>query len=262
MEHISPQREKELQEIEKKLGAAFLNRTLLNQSLTHSSFGHERKVPDNERLEFLGDAVLKLVISEYLYHKFPEKAEGDLTKIRASVISDDTLALVGRKFNLGSYLHMSANERRTGGEKRKSNIANAFEALIGAVFIDAGIGKSRELILRGLESEIEKNSRAGYISDYKSTLQEYTQKRKWELPRYKVVKETGPKHRRVFWMEVKIKGKRFGVGKGGNKKESEQRAAMQALRKLKNEEKNKKKDRKEDRLLGGIISQVRKRIKM
>ena len=226
MKQISPQREKELQEIEKKLKTSFLNKALLNQSLTHSSYAHETKVPDNERLEFLGDAILKLVVSEYVYHKFPERAEGDLTKIRAAVISDDTLAGVGRRLYLGHYLLLSANEKRTGGARRKSNQANAFEAVIGAVFLDAGIGKSRELILGLLEGEIEKVSREGYIRDYKSALQEFTQKQKWELPRYRVIKETGPKHRKVFWMEVKIKGRRCGVGRGRNKKEAEQRAAM------------------------------------
>lgn len=259
MEQIAPQREKELNEIEKILGTSFLNKVLLNQSLTHSSFGHEKKIPDNERMEFLGDAILKLVVSEYLYHKFPERAEGDLTKIRASVISDETLALVGRKLDLGNFLLLSANERRTGGVRRKSNLANAFEAIIGAVFLDAGIGKSRELILGLLDKEIEKTSRAGYISDYKSALQEFAQKRKWELPRYRVIKETGPKHRRVFWIEVKIKGRHYGVGRGRNKKESEQRAAMQALRRLRTEKKEKGREGKGFR---GIISQVRKRIKI
>lgn len=258
MEQFDPQREKELQEIEKKLGTSFLNKTLLNQSLTHSSYGHEKKIPDNERLEFLGDAILKLVISEYLYHKFPERAEGDLTKIRASVISDDTLSYVGRKLNIGEYLLLSANEKRTGGTRRKSNLANAFEAVIGAVFLDAGIGKSRELILGLLEKEIEKVSRSGYIRDYKSALQEFTQKRKWDLPRYKVIKETGPRHRRVFWIEVKIKGRSYGVGRGRNKKEAEQRAAMQALQGLKSPARGK---RAEGRGFRGFISQVRRRIK-
>ncbi|OGB87723.1 ribonuclease III [Candidatus Falkowbacteria bacterium RIFCSPLOWO2_12_FULL_45_13] len=260
MEHLSPQREKKLLEVEKKLGTSFHNTSLLNQSLTHSSYGHENKIPDNERMEFLGDAVLKLVVSEFLFHKFPERAEGDLTKIRAAVISDETLATVGRKLYLGDYLLLSANEQGTGGTRRKSNLANTFEAVLGAVFIDAGIGKSRELVLNVLTEEIDKVSKEGYIRDYKSALQEYTQKQKWELPRYKVVKEAGPKHRKVFWMEVKIRGRRYGLGRGGNKKESEQRAAMQALKALKAEQKNG--GRVERRGLKGIISQVRKKIKI
>ena len=150
MDQISPEREKELHEIEKKLGTSFLNKGILNQALTHSSYGHEAKIPDNERLEFLGDAILKLVVSEYLYHKFPERAEGDLTKIRAAVISDDTLAAVGRRLFLGDYLLLSANEKRTGGARRKSNQANAFEAVIGAVYLDAGIGKVADYLRQRL----------------------------------------------------------------------------------------------------------------
>jgi ribonuclease-3 len=262
MEQISPERQKELHEIEKKLGTTFLNTRLLNQSLTHSSYGHEHKINDNERMEFLGDAVLKLVISEYLFNKFPEKAEGDLTKIRAAVISDETLAEVGRKLAIGEYLLMSENEKRTGGVKRKSNLANTFEAVLGAVYLDSGLGKSRDLIIEFLRDECEKISRSGYISDYKSALQEYAQKHRWELPRYNIIRESGPKHRRVFWMEVKVRGKRVGLGRGGNKKESEQRAAMQALRRLKLEEKEDKDTKKKDQGLRGIISQVRKRIRI
>jgi ribonuclease-3 len=261
MEQLAPEREELLREFEKTLGTSFLHRLLLNQALTHSSYGHEHKIPDNERLEFLGDAVLKLVISEHLYHKFPEKAEGDLTKIRAAVISDETLANVGRKINLGEYLLLSSNEKETGGTKRKSNIANALEAVIGAVYLDSGLGKSRELIIGFLNEEIEKVSQAGYIRDYKSALQEMTQKQKWDLPHYKVIKETGPKHRRVFWMEVKINGKRYGLGRGRNKKEAEQRAAMQALSRVKGNDKPKPK-KKDEKMIQNFITQVRKRIKM
>ncbi|MEA3493596.1 MAG: ribonuclease III [Candidatus Margulisiibacteriota bacterium] len=260
MIQISPQREKELNEIEKKIGTSFLNKALLNQAFVHSSYGHEKSTPDNERLEFLGDAVLKLVISEYIYHKFPDRAEGDLTKIRAAVISDETLSRIGKALSLGNYLLLSPNERRTGGTRKKSNMANTFEALIGAVFLDSGIGKSRDLIIESLRAEIEKTSRKGYIVDFKSALQEYAQKRRWQLPYYRVIKESGPKHRRVFWMEVKIKGKQYGVGRGRSKKESEQRAATQALRKLKLEEKQGEK--KVNKGIRNLITTVRKRMKM
>lgn len=257
MEQMPPEREDKLRELEKKIETSFINKALLDHALTHSSYGHEKNIPDNERLEFLGDAVLKLVISEYLFHKFPERAEGDLTKIRASVISDETLAVVGRQLLIGDYLLLSANEKRTGGPRRKSNLANAFEAVIGAIFLDSGIGTSREVILAFLAGEVEKVSRAGYIRDYKSAIQEITQKKKWELPHYRVVKEAGLKHRRVFWIEVKINGKRYGLGRGRNKKEAEQRAAMHALRRFKLEGKEQKEEEKGFR---NIIHQVRKRI--
>jgi ribonuclease-3 len=241
--------------------------------MTHSSYGHEKSVPDNERLEFLGDAVLKLVITEYIYNKFPERAEGDLTKIRATVISDETLGTIGRKLNLGDYLLLSENEKKSGGQRRKSNLANAYEALVGAVYMDAGLGKVRDLIIDNLRDEVEKVSRAGYIRDYKSALQEYAQKHKRELPHYRVIKEAGPRHRRVFWMEVKIKGRRYGVGRGANKKEAEQRAAAMALRRIKMQEKGpppgppagragKPVEKKERTGLRQLISRVRKKMRL
>ena len=232
---LSPHRQKQLRDVERKLGISFVNKSLLNQALTHSSYAHEmrkRGIQDNERLEFLGDAVLKLVASEYLFNKYPEKSEGDLTKIRAVVVSDDTLAEVARKFKLGNYLSLGANERRSGGRVRKSNLANTFEALVGAVYLDAGIGKSRQIILDQLGGEVEKVSKVGYIGDYKSALQEFVQKKGWGLPQYRVVKEVGPKHKRIFYIEVAIRGKSYGYGKGANKKEAEQKAAEEAYGKL------------------------------
>lgn len=229
---ISEERKETLAEIEKKFGVSFLNKSLLNQALTHSSYAHAFGEADNERLEFLGDAVLKLVITEHLYHKFPNYSEGDLTKIRATVISDATLAQISRKIGLGQYLRLSPNELRSGGQRKKSNIANAFEALIGAIYLDAGLGKAREVIQQFLGEEISKTSKKGFIRDYKSALQELAQKEKMTLPHYRVVKETGPKHKRVFWMEVKVKGRKFGPAFGRNKKEAEQRAAALAFRAL------------------------------
>jgi len=231
---LTQRREKQLLELESMLGLSFLNKALLNQSLTHSSFAHEShdKVPDNERLEFLGDAVIKLVISEYLYNKFPARAEGELTKIRAVAISDDILASVSKRFKLGQYMQLGLNERRTGGFDRKSNLANIFEALVGAIYLDAGLGKIRDVLIEFLEPEIDKISKEGYMSDFKSALQEFVQKKKWGLPIYEVIKETGLKHKKLFVMEVKIRGQHYGVGNGANKKEAEQAAAKMALHRL------------------------------
>ncbi len=232
---ISKEREKELRELERKLGITFLNKALLNQALTHSSYAHEVKqkgVFDNERLEFLGDAVLKIVVSEYIFNKFPGRSEGDLTKIRAVVISDETLAIVSRRLKIGSYLLLGANERRSGGRERRSNLANAFEAIIGAIYLDGGIGKARDLILDFLRGETEKISRVGYIGDFKSALQELVQKKGWGLPNYRVIKETGPKHKKVFYIQARIKGKAFGEGRGFSKKEAEQEAAKRAYQRL------------------------------
>ena len=259
---MSMQREKELAELEKKLKVTFLNKQLLNQSLTHSSFAHEKGIPDNERLEFLGDAVIKLVISEYIYHKFPTKPEGDLTKIRATVISDDTLANVANKVKLGANLLLSENEKRTGGHERKSNVANAFESIIGAIYIDAGLGKVRDFLVEHLRDEIEKVSKEGYIQDYKSALQEYVQKKKWALPHYKVFKEIGPKHQKIFIIGVKIKGRTMGEGKGANKKEAEQKAAEEALKRLQAEEKKPAPPAGKHGPIKGILQKVKKSIWM
>ncbi|MFC1496074.1 ribonuclease III [Candidatus Margulisiibacteriota bacterium] len=229
-------RDKNLAGLEQKLGISFFNKTLLNQSLTHSSYANENSVPDNERLEFLGDAVIKIAISEYLYNKFPTRPEGDLTKIRASVISDGTLAIIANKIRLGNYVLFGKNEQVSGGSKRKSNIANAFEALVGAIYLDAGIGKARDFLIDHLRNEIDKVSQAGYITDFKSALQEYAQKRKWELPSYRILSEKGPKHKKIFQIGVKLKGRFCGKGYGPNKKEAEQKAAKQALNFLKRKE--------------------------
>lgn len=251
------QRDNELLELERKLRTIFLNKQLLNQSLTHSSFANEADIPDNERLEFLGDAVIKLVISEYIYNKFPTRPEGDLTKIRATVISDDTLGKIGSEVNLGEYLLLSENEKRTGGSKRKSNVANAFEAIVGAIYLDAGLGKARDFLIEHLRGEIEKVSKEGYIIDYKSATQEYVQKKKWMLPQYKVIKELGPKHKKVFVVAVRIKGRIMGEGTGLNKKEAEQKAAQEALKRLKREEKP-----QQQMSLKGVIQKVKKSIWM
>ena len=249
---MSMDREKELAELERKVRISFLNKALLNQALTHSSYAHELGIPDNERLEFLGDAVIKLAVTEYIYNKFPDRAEGDLTKIRASAISDETFAKVASHVRLGNYLLLSSNERHTGGARRKSNVANAFEALIGAIYLDAGIGKARDFILDFLREEISKISRVGYILDYKSSLQEYIQKKKWGMPHYRILKESGPRHKKVFLVAVKVKNKVYGKGQGLNKKEAEQAAATQALKRLKREEK--------PRRFQSIVSKVKKKI--
>jgi ribonuclease-3 len=231
---LTPKREKQLQELESKISVTFLNKSLLNQCLTHSSYAYEskEKIYDNERLEFLGDAVIKLVISEYLYNKYPTHNEGDLTKVRAVAISDDVLSGVSKKLKLGEYMLLGTNERRTGGVDRKSNLANAFEALTGGIYLDAGLGKARDTLLNALIPEIEKISNTDYMKDYKSALQEYVQKKKWGLPLYNVVKEVGPRHRKIFHIEVIIGGEKYGMGRGANKKEAEQSAAKVALNRL------------------------------
>lgn len=233
---LTSQRIAHLREIEEKLNVVFENKKLLNQALTHSSYVNESKMTDiydNERLEFLGDAVLKLVVSDHIFTKYPDCAEGALTKMRAAVVSDLSLSETAKVLELGKYILFGKNEKASGGDKKKSNIANALEAIIAAIYMEHGITKAQQVVIDLLEDSITRASSQDFIIDYKSALQELSQKNKWGLPFYKVVKELGPKHKRVFWIEVKVLGSKQGLGKGLSKKEAEQKAAMEALLALK-----------------------------
>lgn len=240
-QQLIQQHQLKLVELQKLLGIQFKDQALLTQALTHKSFANENrqfKLQDNERLEFFGDAVLKLVVSELIMKKYPQHKEGELTKIRAAVVSDAYLAQVSAKINLGSFLLLSPNESKTGGAKRKSNLANAFEALLGAIYLDQGIVQAGNFV-EGLFSEAVDHTRAknGY-RDCKSELQEWVQQEGLNLPEYKVLKEEGPDHQKVFVVQVKIgRGllKQKGEGKGSTKKEAEQLAASHLLAKLKKE---------------------------
>ncbi len=230
-----PARKQALDELQEKLGASFLDTGILDQALTHSSFGNEllrQDIKNNERLEFLGDAVLKLVISDHLFRNFPDLAEGDLTKIRAAVVSDLALSEISKKLGIGKYLLLGKNERASGGELKKSNLANALESSIAALYLDRGLESAAEVVIRLLKEQITKASAKDFIIDYKSALQELCQKNKWGLPFYQVTKELGPKHKKIFWIAVKIKGKKCGSGRGRTKKEAEQHAAKEALQKF------------------------------
>jgi ribonuclease-3 len=224
-----------LMELQTLIGYQFKDLALLERAMTHKSYVHEsghRHLKHNERLEFFGDAVLKLVVSEYIMKKFPEQDEGELTKLRARAVSDNHLYKIGRDLGLGQYLTMSENERRTGGEKRKSNLANTVEALYGATYLDGGIEPASALILNLMKKSIDQIIIADEDKDYKSALQEWVQRQGQNLPEYKVLKETGPDHQKVFLVQVKVgKGLRRpkADGEGRTKKEAEQSAAKNLL---------------------------------
>ena len=257
---LSPTRREQLLELQEKLCTIFSNEDLIDQALTHSSYVNEAKGDggkDNERLEFLGDAVLKLVVSSYLFESFSDLSEGDLTKIRAAVVSDLSLSEISRHLGLGNYLLLGKNELLSGGDKKKSNLANALEAMIAAIFIDGGLEKAKEIVIGLLKEKIENASKEGFIIDYKSAIQELSQKNKWGLPFYAVIKELGPKHKRIFWIDVKIKGKKLGSGRGYSKKEAEQDAAKSALLKLE-EQKNTLSDNSIGDVISGILNRKKK----
>lgn len=224
-----------LKEIEENLGVCFNNPTLLKTALTHSSFANQFKDAEyNERLEFLGDAVLQLCITEYLFNNFKSKSEGELTKTRSLIVCENSLYEIARKLHLGEYIRMSKGEELTGGRERISIQADAVEAVIAAVYLDKGIGFVRDFILLHFEEIINKAINNEIILDFKTKLQEFLQKDGEVSIHYELIKHEGPPHRRKFFTNVVIENNIMGEGCGYSKKEAEQNAAKQALMKLDN----------------------------
>ena len=222
-----------LKEIEEHLGVYFNNPTLLKTALTHSSFANQFKDAEyNERLEFLGDAVLQLCITEYLFNNYKNKSEGELTKIRSLIVCENSLFEIAKKLRLGEYIRMSKGEELTGGRERTSIQADAVEAIIAAVYLDKGIGFVRDFILLHFEDVIKKAINNEIVLDFKTKLQEFLQKDGEVLIHYELIKHEGPPHRRKFFTNVVIDGKVMGEGSGYSKKEAEQNAAKEALTKL------------------------------
>lgn len=221
-------RQEKIIEFEKKIGYMFENPYLLVTALTHSSYSNEKRLKKykcNERLEFLGDAVLELISSEYIFKENPQKPEGDLTRIRASYVCEPTLAACAREISLGDYLLLGKGEDRTGGRERDSILSDAMEATIGAVYLDGGFARAKEYVEAFVLRDIE-NKKLFY--DSKTILQEIVQGRHLALA-YQLVKETGPDHCKSFEVAVMINGKKIAVGTGRTKKKAEQSAAYEAI---------------------------------
>lgn len=218
-------------DLQNKIGYQFKNPALLNEALTHSSYANEHKtqhIKYNERLEFLGDSVLSVVVSDYIYNNCPELPEGELTKLRASLVCEKSLYEFAKKIDLGKYLILSKGERNNGGADRPSILSDAFEALIAAIYIDGGLAPASKHILNFVIPAI-KNSKKKKINDYKTTLQEIIQKNPGEKLEYVLVKESGPDHNKHFVVEVHLNSNVIGKGGGRSKKEAEQQAAREAL---------------------------------
>lgn len=201
---------------------------LLATALTHKSFANEMGLASNERLEFLGDAVLGLVVGDHLFHRYPQANEGKLAKIRAQVVSAPVLAHRGGELGLGDFLRLGRGEAFTGGRARESSLADAFEAVVGAFYTYGGLAPAQAFILVQLESEIEEAAGGRSFSDFKTRLQEELQGR-GEKPRYEVTREEGPDHGKEFTVAVYADGRLMGQGRGRSKKEAEQLAAREAL---------------------------------
>jgi ribonuclease-3 len=224
-------------DIQERIAHRFTNPELLELALTHKSYANENRVPaHNERLEFLGDAVLGFVISEHLMNTCPESTEGDLSRLRASIVSEPALAAIARQIGLGSFLFLGRGEDQTGGRDKDSLLANCLEALIAAIYLDAGFDAVEAFVLRFFGEIIRRSCAARGTQDYKTELQELCQERIKQLPEYRVVSETGPDHQKQFEVELSLKGEVYGRGIGKSKKEAEQKAAKEALERFSNKE--------------------------
>lgn len=229
------ERRRKLKELSRQIRYRFKDLSLLNQALTHKSYAHEHPqeiFQHNERLEFLGDAVLGIVISAYLYKKFPNYNEGDLTKLRAQLVCASILHERARLIKLGRFLLLGRGEILTGGREHPSNLTRAMESLIGAMYLDGGIKAVQKFIHSQIEEEILDIWKGKGKMDYKSILQEYCLRRFGQIPVYELRSQEGPDHKKVFTMAVKVLGKYWGQAKGLSKKSAEQSCAMEALQKL------------------------------
>ncbi len=220
-----------IKELEKIIGTKFRNPKFLTEALTHKSYAAETvsSISDNERLEFLGDSLLSAVVVSYLYETYPKEHEGSLSQRKAQIVSRKTLYIWAKEINLGKYIYLSYGEEATGGRERESILANAFEAVVGAIYLDRGYKSVEKFVLERL-----KGRRIIRKTDYKSEVQEIIQGKYKLLPEYRVTKETGPDHNKTFEIGVYFKKKLLGRGNGKSKKEAEQEAAKNAYKKIKN----------------------------
>ena len=223
----------------KNIGYKFKNPELLNSALTHRSFAHEHPgEKDNERMEFLGDSVINLIIGNLLMEMFPEASEGQLTRMRASLVSEAPLAKIARSIGLGEVLRLGHGEELSGGKNKNSILADGYEALIGAIFIDGGFKKTKKVVSKHFSSLIKELNKKEIFLDFKTRLQELTQELFHTIPVYRTVKEMGPEHKKKFEIIITVNGRAYGKGKGKSKKEAEQNAAKKAFETIKLENKD------------------------
>lgn len=221
-----------VKELEKKIKYIFKDKNNAILALTHSSYANEyknQKLTSNERLEFLGDTVLNMIISEKIYTKYNNLSEGEMTKFRSNVICETSLERCAKNINIGEYLLLGKGEEITGGRYRTSILSDSVEALIGALYLDAGLDRAKVFVLDQMDEMIEESIKGIIFMDYKTQLQEILQKSSEQKVIYKIIDEKGPDHNKLFVSQVKIDGREAGEGKGKTKKEAEQMAAKEAL---------------------------------
>ena len=217
--------------LENNLGYTFKNKKLLQNALVHSSYANEMRgsVSSNERLEFLGDSVLSIIVSSYIYENFKRMPEGELTRLRSSLVCEKSLCEFSRQLNLGSYLFLGKGERKNGGADRDSILADAFEAVLAAIFLDGGMEPAKSLVMRFVSRELANYDVKADFKDYKTLLQEIIQRNPEESVNYCLIDESGPDHNKSFTVEVKLNSNTIGSGTGKSKKDAEEMAAKQAL---------------------------------
>lgn len=223
----------QIQDIEKSIGYTFKNRELLKRALTHTSYAYENGIESNEKLEFLGDSILEFISSKYLYGKYPELREGEMTKVRATVVCEKSLYKVAKMHNFSDFLYLGRSEQKSGGSQRPAILADSVEAVIAAIFMDGGIIPAEKFIIDNLKNEIEEATKHVGDKDYKTVLQEKLQAHGEVKIEYEILQEKGPDHDKTFEAEVKCNGKVLAKGEGKSKKEAHMEAAKKALENLK-----------------------------
>ena len=221
-----------IETVEKSIGYIFKNKELLKKALTHTSYAHENNKESNEKLEFLGDSILEFVSSKYIYNKYPKLKEGEMTKVRATVVCEESLYKIAKLHGFSDFLFLGKSEVKTGGKNRPAILADSVEAVIAAIYLDGGLEEADKFIIQNLDKEIEKATKHVGDKDYKTVLQEKLQEHGDVKIEYEIINETGPDHDKHFEAQVKCNGKILAEGKGKSKKEAHMHAAKKALENL------------------------------
>ena len=222
-----------MKNLEEKIGYIFTEKQLLNKALTHTSYAYEHKVESNEKLEFLGDSILEFISSIYLFENYPNLKEGEMTKVRATVVCENSLYKIAKKLNFSDFLNLGKSERLSGGEDRPAILADSVEAVIAAIYLDGGLEEAKKFIIENLKEEIKIASQNVGQKDYKTVLQEKLQEHGEVKIEYTIIRETGPDHDKTFEAQVECNNKKLATGKGKTKKHAEMEAARRALENLK-----------------------------
>ena len=218
-----------LEELEKNIGYVFKNKELLKQALRHTSYANERKLESNEKLEFLGDSILEFISSKYIYKSYPNLKEGEMTKVRATVVCEKSLYKIAKLHNFSDFLYLGRSEKKTKGSQRPAILADSVEAVIAAIFIDGGLEEAEKFIVENLKNEILDATKHVGDKDYKTVLQEKLQEHGDVKIEYRTIGESGPDHNKTFEADVEVNGKFLAKGKGKSKKEAQMQAAKKAL---------------------------------